>query len=172
MQACSPITGACSARRLRATAESRSTRRTTRDILDSSVDLVDLGLHRLKDLSEPQRLYQLGTEKFPPLKTLHQTNLRVPLSCATRSPRHWERRAGSRITSPTRSCCSCSITSSTSSTPPPSLALQVGLGEDRARRSAWLAFGPDGQLYVGMGDGGSEGDPQGNGQNPSRPAPT
>jgi glucose/arabinose dehydrogenase len=28
-----------------------------------------------------------------------------------------------------------------------------------------LAFGPDGLLYVGMGDGGSEGDPQGNGQN-------
>jgi predicted ATPase len=32
----------------------------------------------LKDLSGPQRLYQLGTEKFPPLKTLHQTNLPVP----------------------------------------------------------------------------------------------
>jgi glucose/arabinose dehydrogenase len=29
-----------------------------------------------------------------------------------------------------------------------------------------LAFGPDGLLYVGMGDGGSEGDPQGNGQSP------
>ena len=28
-----------------------------------------------------------------------------------------------------------------------------------------LAFGPDGLLYVGMGDGGSEGDPEGNGQN-------
>jgi glucose/arabinose dehydrogenase len=28
-----------------------------------------------------------------------------------------------------------------------------------------LAFGPDGLLYVGMGDGGSEGDPHGNGQN-------
>ena len=27
-----------------------------------------------------------------------------------------------------------------------------------------LAFGPDGDLYVGLGDGGSEGDPQGNGQ--------
>jgi len=27
-----------------------------------------------------------------------------------------------------------------------------------------LAFGPDGQLYVGLGDGGSGGDPQGNGQ--------
>ncbi len=28
-----------------------------------------------------------------------------------------------------------------------------------------LAFGPDGRLYVGLGDGGSGGDPQGNGQN-------
>jgi predicted ATPase len=50
----------------------------TRDLLDSTFELVDLGLHRLKDLSEPQRLYQLGTEGFPPLKTLHQTNLPVP----------------------------------------------------------------------------------------------
>ena len=30
-----------------------------------------------------------------------------------------------------------------------------------------LAFGPDGMLYVGFGDGGSGGDPQGNGQDPS-----
>ncbi len=52
--------------------------RPTRDLLDSTFELVDLGLHRLKDLSEPQRLYQLGMEKFPPLKTLHQTNLPVP----------------------------------------------------------------------------------------------
>ncbi|HUG04994.1 MAG TPA: PQQ-dependent sugar dehydrogenase, partial [Candidatus Limnocylindria bacterium] len=28
-----------------------------------------------------------------------------------------------------------------------------------------IAFGPDGMLYVGMGDGGSGGDPQGHGQN-------
>lgn len=28
-----------------------------------------------------------------------------------------------------------------------------------------VAFGPDGKLYIGMGDGGSGGDPQGNGQN-------
>jgi glucose/arabinose dehydrogenase len=30
-----------------------------------------------------------------------------------------------------------------------------------------LAFGPDGDLYIGLGDGGSEGDPLGNGQNTS-----
>jgi glucose/arabinose dehydrogenase len=32
-------------------------------------------------------------------------------------------------------------------------------------KAGQLAFGPDGDLYVGFGDGGSEGDPQGNGQN-------
>ncbi|NIP60391.1 MAG: glucose dehydrogenase, partial [Gemmatimonadetes bacterium] len=30
-----------------------------------------------------------------------------------------------------------------------------------------VSFGPDGMLYVGMGDGGSGGDPQGNGQDPT-----
>jgi predicted ATPase/class 3 adenylate cyclase len=40
--------------------------------------LRDLGEHRLKDLSAPERIYQLGGEDFPPLKSLHQTNLPVP----------------------------------------------------------------------------------------------
>jgi predicted ATPase/class 3 adenylate cyclase len=43
-----------------------------------SFALHDLGEHRLKDLSAPLRLYQLGETQFPPLKTLHRTNLPVP----------------------------------------------------------------------------------------------
>ncbi len=31
-----------------------------------------------------------------------------------------------------------------------------------------IAFGPDGLLYIGLGDGGGSGDPQGNAQNPDR----
>ena len=38
----------------------------------------DLGEHRLKDLSAPERIFQLGDGEFPPLKSLHQTNLPVP----------------------------------------------------------------------------------------------
>ena len=40
--------------------------------------LRDLGDHRLKDLSAPERIFQLGDADFPPLKSLHQTNLPVP----------------------------------------------------------------------------------------------
>ena len=47
----------------------------TRDLVD--VEARDLGEHRLKDLLEPQRLFQLGAEEFPPLKTLNWTNLPV-----------------------------------------------------------------------------------------------
>jgi predicted ATPase len=39
--------------------------------------LRDLGLHRLKDLSAAEHIYQLGDSDFPPLKSLHQTNLPV-----------------------------------------------------------------------------------------------
>jgi len=51
---------------------------TTCDLLDERFELRDLGEHRLKDLSGPQRLYQLGDVDFPPLKTLYRTNLPVP----------------------------------------------------------------------------------------------
>jgi predicted ATPase len=46
-------------------------------LLDGEGELIDLGRHRLKDLTEPQPLYQLGQGEFPPLKTLYQTNLPV-----------------------------------------------------------------------------------------------
>jgi len=44
----------------------------------SNTVLQDLGEHRLKDLSAPERIWQLGEAEFPRLKTLYQTNLPVP----------------------------------------------------------------------------------------------
>jgi predicted ATPase len=49
----------------------------TASLLDSSTELTDLGEHRLKDLSAPERLYQLGETAYPPLRTLYRTNLPV-----------------------------------------------------------------------------------------------
>jgi predicted ATPase len=40
--------------------------------------LVDLGEHRFKDLSAPERVYQLGDRSFPRLRSLYQTNLPTP----------------------------------------------------------------------------------------------
>ena len=42
------------------------------------LELSDLGEHRLKDLSAPERIYQLGDGEFPALKSLYRTNLPVP----------------------------------------------------------------------------------------------
>ena len=42
------------------------------------VELGDLGEHRLKDLSAPERVYQLGDGEFPALTSLYRTNLPVP----------------------------------------------------------------------------------------------
>jgi predicted ATPase/Tfp pilus assembly protein PilF len=49
--------------------------RTTHDLVDAEAR--DLGEHRLKDLSAPERIFQLGVQAFPPLMTLRQTNLPV-----------------------------------------------------------------------------------------------
>jgi predicted ATPase/class 3 adenylate cyclase len=42
------------------------------------LELTDLGEHRLKDLSAPERIFQLGDGDFPALKSLYRTNLPVP----------------------------------------------------------------------------------------------
>jgi class 3 adenylate cyclase len=48
----------------------------TRDLAGAD-RLRDLGLHRLKDLAAPERLYQIGDDEFPPLKSVDRTNLPV-----------------------------------------------------------------------------------------------
>jgi predicted ATPase/class 3 adenylate cyclase len=48
----------------------------TRDLVGAD-RLRDLGLHRLKDLAAPERLYQVGDGEFPPPRSVDQTNLPV-----------------------------------------------------------------------------------------------
>ena len=50
----------------------------TRDLVEG--DFVDLGEHRLKDFAESVWIFQLGSERFPPLKTISNTNLPRPAS--------------------------------------------------------------------------------------------
>jgi predicted ATPase/class 3 adenylate cyclase len=40
--------------------------------------LQDLGEHRFKDLARPERVYQLGAERFPPIRSLSPSNLPAP----------------------------------------------------------------------------------------------
>src|SRR5215472_13215768 len=51
---------------------------TTRNL--AGAGLRDLGSHRLKDMTAPERLFQLGAREFPPLRTLDATNLPVPVT--------------------------------------------------------------------------------------------
>jgi len=44
----------------------------------SQTVLLDLGEHRLRDFAEPVWIYQLGNERFPPLRTISNTNLPHP----------------------------------------------------------------------------------------------
>jgi predicted ATPase/class 3 adenylate cyclase len=50
----------------------------TRALVDG--ELTELGEHRLKDFDESVPLFQLGSERYPPLKTLSNTNLPRPVS--------------------------------------------------------------------------------------------
>src|SRR5436190_6022957 len=50
----------------------------TRALVD--LEVTDLGEHRLKDFAEPVWIFQLGTERFPPLRTISNTNLPRPAS--------------------------------------------------------------------------------------------
>ena len=52
----------------------------TRELAGSRPALADLGEHRLKDLPESVRLFQLGGGEFPPLRSLSPTNLPQPAS--------------------------------------------------------------------------------------------
>jgi predicted ATPase/class 3 adenylate cyclase len=50
----------------------------TASLLDT--DFTDLGAHRFKDLGAPERVFQLGDDEFPALKSLYRTNLPIPVT--------------------------------------------------------------------------------------------
>ena len=52
----------------------------TRALLGDAFDCLPLGVHRLKDLREREKLFQLGTAVFPPLRSLNASNLPAPPS--------------------------------------------------------------------------------------------
>jgi len=54
----------------------------TAALLGEVVELVDLGQHRLKDVSAAQRVFQIGEGRFPPLRSVdsHPSNLPAELS--------------------------------------------------------------------------------------------
>src|SRR5581483_3680955 len=56
--------------------------KTTRELLDEPFPVRDLGEHRLKDLSLPQRLFQIdvgiGADDFPPIRTLENRPTNLP----------------------------------------------------------------------------------------------
>ena len=52
--------------------------RATRELISAGV--TSLGEHRLKDFDTPAAIFQLGSQSFPPLKTISNTNLPRPAS--------------------------------------------------------------------------------------------
>jgi predicted ATPase/class 3 adenylate cyclase len=54
------------------------TKELVRDQLPDKVALRDLGRHRLRDLSEAERLFQVGMDDFPPLRTLEAVANNLP----------------------------------------------------------------------------------------------
>ncbi|MEP7378871.1 MAG: adenylate/guanylate cyclase domain-containing protein [Chloroflexota bacterium] len=54
--------------------------RATRQLVGDELYFTDHGEHRLKDFAAPVWLYQLGADRFPPLRTISNTNLPRPVS--------------------------------------------------------------------------------------------
>ena len=60
------------------TVVSLATGELVRDRLPAAVTLVDLGEHRLRDLSRPERVFQVGEGVFPPLRSVDAVPTNLP----------------------------------------------------------------------------------------------
>ena len=106
----------------------------THALLDEQVRLRDLGEHRLKDLAEPQHLYQLEIDglpaEFPPLNTLENRPTNLPAPTSTFIGRERElAEVESLLVRPDLRLLTLTGPGGAGKT---RLALQVGVGHDRA----------------------------------------
>src|SRR5262245_48375802 len=62
----------------------------TAGLVEGEVRLVDLGEHRLRDLDGSLRVFQIGDERFPPLRTLDAFPGNLPLRTSSFVGRHRE----------------------------------------------------------------------------------
>src|SRR5438093_9491771 len=85
---------------------SETTRALVDHVLPSSLTLKDLGLHRLKDLARPERLYQLEIDglpgDFPALRTLEATPNNLPTQMTSFIGRDEQFREGRELLSRAR----------------------------------------------------------------------
>ena len=51
----------------------------TEELLGTQFELLDLGMHQLRDLTRPERVFQLGSAAFPPLRTLTESRHNLPV---------------------------------------------------------------------------------------------
>jgi predicted ATPase/class 3 adenylate cyclase len=62
---------------------SQTTADLVRDVLSDSAGLIDLGEHRLRDLSLPEHVWQVGAGEFPPLRSLDTLPGNLPRQVTT-----------------------------------------------------------------------------------------
>ncbi len=110
--------------------------------LVSGAELVDLGEHRVKDFPIPRRLYQLGAERHPPLRTLDPLRSNLPSSPGALIGRDAQRAELARLLGP----CGCRLVTITGAGGTGKTRLALAVAE------AMMGELADGAFFVGLAE--------------------